>query len=644
MKYWAYINNEIKGPFEKEELLKIEGFNNSTLVCPQSPVEEETKEWKEASNFPELAIGNDAVSSSSNQAPDALTLDVSLKKEDIMIERFSVNNLFTPSVDTGESKFSSTDPLSLSQIRKREEVISQRIVPESSAQSNAVEDKKETAENLNPPSPKTEEPVSADINPNDNPFNIDLPDTDSILGSQTQREESPSGDFLKSYDIPEIKEEPKEFKATSEEFKSETIEAKPVVEEFKEEIVQSSPSAKDFKIDTEESGGKEVFKKETPRPDLSVLKEDLMKELDKKISSAKGNAVSKEEFDIFKEEIKKYVSERLVALPAVSNSEVVNHLDIEVRDLKARLEIIEKNISDMSKIKEQVLEKESLEPNKAKISDVKPAPDKTVVIKKEEIEKEKKSPDISKFLKPVIYLILLILVIISVGFALKQFGIFDFTKFITKKDNFPKTVVSQPPKGPVDLNTVVSTQPAVEPLVQSSTNPPIAENSVQQSSFPVSEPTQQQNRYDAIIDEVREYKINTDKNLENTVSDIIKSRKGNPGAISWFCEEAQSGYSITVKGTAQNKEILFKFEYDPKTRILKPLNTLSVNTLKMMMNGDSKTDKPKRTQKTVPKQSQKATSVSNQSSKEQGNLKTEKPQEKNDDNQEKEEEYLIIGE
>lgn len=644
MKYWAYINNEIKGPFEKEELLKIEGFNNSTLVCPQSPVEEETKEWKEASNFPELAIQSDAVSSSSNQAPDALTLDVSLKKEDIMIERFSVNNLFTPSVDTGESKFSSTDPLSLSQIRKRKEVISQRIVPESSAQSNQVEDKKENAENLNSPPPKTEKPVSADINPSDNPFNIDLPDTDSILGSQTKEKESPTGDFLKSYDIPEIKEEPKEFKATAEEFKSETIEAKPVVEEFKEEIVQSSPSAKDFKIDTQESGEKEVFKKETLQTDVSSLKEDLIKELDKKISSAKENAVSKEEFDIFKEEIKKYLSERLAALPAVSNSEVVNHLDIEVRDLKARLEIMEKTISDMSKIKEQVLEKERFETSKAKISDVKPAPDKTVVIKKEEIEKEKKALDVGKFLKPIIYLILFVLVLISVGFALKQFGIFDFTKFISKKENFAKPPVSEPPKGPVDLNAVVSTQPAVEPLVQSSTNPPIAENSVQQSSFPVSAPNQQQNRYDAIIEEVREYKINTDKNLENTILDIMKSRKGNPGSISWFCEETESGYLISVKGTAQNKEVLFKFEYDQKTRILKPLNTLSVNTLKMMMNGDSKTDKPKRTQKNASKQPQKIPSVSNQASKEEGNLKTEKPQEKNADNDEKEEEYLIIGE
>lgn len=643
MKYWAYINNEIKGPFEKEELLKIEGFNNSTLVCPQSPVEEETKEWKEASNFPELVIQNDAVPSSSSQAPDALTLDVSLKKEDIMIERFSVNNLFTPSVDTGESKFSSTDPLSLSQIRRREEVVSQRIVPETSAQSNAVSGEKENKEDLNLEPSKTEESVLADINTRDTPFNIDLPDTDSILGSQTQEKESPGGDFLKSYDIPEIKEEPKEFKATTEEFKNETIEAKPVVEEFKEEIVQSSPSAKDFKIDTEESVGKEVFKKESPQPDLSVLKEDLMKELDKKISSLRENGVSKEEFDIFKEEIKKYVSERLATLPAVSNSEVVNHLDIEVRDLKARLEIIEKNISDMSKIKEQVLEKESLEPNKAKISDIKPAPDKTVVIKKEEIEKEKKTLDISKFLKPVIYLVLLILVIISVGFALKQFGIFDFTKLISKKDNFPKNVVSEPPKGPVDLNAVVSTQTPVEPSVQPSTNPPIAENTIQQSTISVSLPNHPQNRYDFIIDEVREYKINTDKNLENTISDIIKSRKGNPMAMSWFCEEIDTGYSITVKGTAQNKEIIFKFEYDPKNKILKPLNTLSINTLKIMM-GDSKTDKPKRTNKTVAKHQQKNTSTSNQTSKEQGNLKTEKPEEKKVDNEEKEEEYLIIGE
>jgi len=55
MKYWAYVNNEILGPFEKEKLLELPAFSPSLLVCPQTPVGEKTEDWKEASTYPELA-------------------------------------------------------------------------------------------------------------------------------------------------------------------------------------------------------------------------------------------------------------------------------------------------------------------------------------------------------------------------------------------------------------------------------------------------------------------------------------------------------------------------------------------------------------------------------------------------------------
>jgi hypothetical protein len=55
MKYWAYVNNEILGPFEKEKLLELPSFSPSLLVCPQTPVGEKTEDWKEASTYPELS-------------------------------------------------------------------------------------------------------------------------------------------------------------------------------------------------------------------------------------------------------------------------------------------------------------------------------------------------------------------------------------------------------------------------------------------------------------------------------------------------------------------------------------------------------------------------------------------------------------
>ncbi len=55
MKYWAYVNNEILGPFEKEKLLELPSFSPSLLVCPQTPVGEKTEDWKEAATYPELS-------------------------------------------------------------------------------------------------------------------------------------------------------------------------------------------------------------------------------------------------------------------------------------------------------------------------------------------------------------------------------------------------------------------------------------------------------------------------------------------------------------------------------------------------------------------------------------------------------------
>lgn len=60
MKYWAYVNNEILGPFEKDKLRELPSFSASMLVCPQTPVGEKTEDWKEASTYPELSAGGAA--------------------------------------------------------------------------------------------------------------------------------------------------------------------------------------------------------------------------------------------------------------------------------------------------------------------------------------------------------------------------------------------------------------------------------------------------------------------------------------------------------------------------------------------------------------------------------------------------------
>lgn len=67
MKYWAYVKNEILGPFEKEKLLELPEFSASLLICPQTPVGEKTEDWKEASAYPEIA----ALTGAQGAAPGA---------------------------------------------------------------------------------------------------------------------------------------------------------------------------------------------------------------------------------------------------------------------------------------------------------------------------------------------------------------------------------------------------------------------------------------------------------------------------------------------------------------------------------------------------------------------------------------------
>lgn len=73
MKYWAYVNNEILGPFEKEKLLEIPSFSPSLLVCPQTPVGEKTEDWKEAATYPELSalLGSGSMAPKAAPAPEA---------------------------------------------------------------------------------------------------------------------------------------------------------------------------------------------------------------------------------------------------------------------------------------------------------------------------------------------------------------------------------------------------------------------------------------------------------------------------------------------------------------------------------------------------------------------------------------------
>lgn len=74
MKYWAHINNELKGPFEKEEVKALQGFGPGTLICPEATSAGEAQEWKPASGCPDFFPGPAAPKPAQAESPLAMTM------------------------------------------------------------------------------------------------------------------------------------------------------------------------------------------------------------------------------------------------------------------------------------------------------------------------------------------------------------------------------------------------------------------------------------------------------------------------------------------------------------------------------------------------------------------------------------------
>jgi|GEM_PF-5149970 len=55
MKYWVYLNNNVLGPYDKNEVLKMEGFTTETMLTPEVGPGAENQEWKPASEYPEFS-------------------------------------------------------------------------------------------------------------------------------------------------------------------------------------------------------------------------------------------------------------------------------------------------------------------------------------------------------------------------------------------------------------------------------------------------------------------------------------------------------------------------------------------------------------------------------------------------------------
>ncbi len=625
MKYWAYINNEIKGPFEADELIKIEGFSPQTLVCPQSPVEEDTKEWKEAREIADIALLiSSNLPSEGDKKTEAEELSKTEKKEDVIIERFSVENIFTPASDSDISSYMpSTDPLTLSQIRKRMDAISENMT---STDKPHEEQKKPTEISVNQPTElkKESEGLQDEI--------FEIPSTDELLKEAQSTDIQPQQTMVEGdkTQVEGFKAETKEFSLNASEIsepqeKIHTIKTDDVdkiidskIGKIKKSLVDELSTAINEKMSYLEEKFRNQAIVQNQSFDSSKLKDDILNEIEKKISSISSSTapLSVKIDDSFKKDIDELKT-------------LVSHLEIEIKDLKLKYEGIENKTKApiAPLVREKIADNKSTTPQESKAS---------VSVAKS----EKKKP---KVLKVIVGFFVSIAMVFSVLFAVKHLGIFDFTSFLKSKN--PQMTIEQPTPSQQAIQEGSNAESVVNDTSSVEATIPIESQKVQQMDH--EEDKEQEISLETIINEVKDYRIKSPYNLDTTIKMILKSKKGDLSTLKWDAKLQDDGkYLITVTAKAL-KPVEFRFEFDHKTKILQPLNTLSANTLKMLMEGS---EKGKSIRKNIKKSKVKLKDSKahlNDQNKESGVIVesiTDTKSQPNSSSLEEGEDYLIIGE
>jgi hypothetical protein len=411
-------------------------------------------------------------------------------------------------------------------------------------------------------------------------------------------------------------------------------EKKENVEEYKEKVVEFTEKPKEFSLSADELQVENNLKSSADTQisevfDKESFKKDILDEIERKM----GSFITKDEFEAFKNEIKSYIDEKLdKGKGDVLNiterrdiNDLLRHLEIDVKDIRTRIEDLEKKVNISSSPRVSYKEEDG---------------SKTIVME----NKSKESAKTSKGVFKIIGTFILILISIgSVLFVLRQFGIFDVMSFFggiggkkisSSNDLFSTSQTTSTASEVISSFTLTSpTMPVVAVSTTSVNQPPIEElgNKKQET---------QNKSLDDIIQTVKDYKIATNINLEKAIKRVVKSKniKFSEKDINWYVKQNGETYRVDVVVSAKPKNIVFKFDFDDKKMYLKPLNTLAINTLKMMMGkkSDKKTTKKHEEDKTIKSEEP--------SDEKKGKINTTNQNINVSSKSETEEEYLIIGE
>ena len=575
MKYWAYINNEILGPFEKEKLFEVPQFSNSTLVCPQAPVGEKTEDWKEASTFPEIAA---LISGAGDVKPKERNEDNALAH--------------------------SLKPISLTDISKEPPAAEAPIAApkiEINKLHSASEKKAEPAKEETKPEPAKQESVSSSSDKYD-PISI------SEIGKKNPNLEGGAARFSSNIDpmsLSQISRKQQDFSSPAaasnineigsitpgspEPAQAQPQEQAPAPAQAQEQAPAPENQAPRIEIPISQRtpiekaapppgvpGGNVEISSNGPVPAAAAASGGApagSDEIIRLIEKLAANSATRNDLN----DLKNYLDSKMDDVNRKIANIAVSNIDTSIKNMDGRLSRIEDKISSLqfgqpaakavspAEASQEKMQTFTLETPSQKAA---PAPEKkeseppAAESQKPQEEKKKFSFDINKILKPVLKAIVILFLLAGVAgisvFALKQAGIMDLTGHIAKYLPLPfltseQTAPSegepeQQPAGAVE----VSTRTAAEERV----------------------PEPPKDFSEEVMYFSRTYALNPQGlSLENSITAIARKKRANVNGISWQAKMGENFvYQVNCSVPLKKGKMDFSFEVDFNVKTIKPMN------------------------------------------------------------------------
>jgi len=626
MKYWAYINNEILGPYEKEKLLELPVFSASILICPQTPVGEKTGDWKEASTYPEIAaLISPALPGADKQAPGGASF------QDPIAGQLTPGGNFmqaSASEQPAPEKTPLQTPASdqLTPVKNPEQVpVSDQLTPNRAFMTSPA------AEQPAPSNPIAA-PVFGQLNPGrasmpataaDQPkHGIDIPQPAANLESQHH---------IFSADIPESKLKPLSFHPIDQappaaaphmdvmnfEVSRLGVAKDPVKKEEQQPLPTFTTSNFDpislSQINRRAEGpAADLPKQELPKPAAAEVRppeifstavpvspaaeaspvisvksrtqaepidKKALEEINSKLETLSRNSLTKQDIEPLKEKLRQ-LDEAIFSIKS----------DQSRRELADKMQSLENSLSEIKASLAQPTAPAPVTVFNPPLPAAPPETKKPAETAKSEIVDQGSSGKVSrlarlvkKALKSLITIVLLAAVALVFASVLKRFGVIDVTKFLPFRVPFlssPLTAETQP-------------QPAEAPAPQPFQNAAEAKQTQAQAGQPPAAPQAEPAKKD-LSDEIiffgRTYAPKAGgTTLENKIYEDAVTRKGDFNKTSWQAKEMQSGMfelDAVIPSMDGAGQLTYSYQVDYAKKTVQAMDDASAKPLDALLKGN----------------------------------------------------------